>query len=417
MLVAVLAALVTLPALVEVNIGTEEAPIISPIAFFAVTSIAVPGLYLSFAIPICLRWRHGDKFEVGEWNNGAKYKWMNPIAVAEIVIVVAVPDDADLPAAACPFDERLRVEVRQLLADRHPRRAAGDHRSGGRSRRRSGSRVRSGRSTRPKSPRDSTAMSAAPSRCHGSPTVSATSSCGRSAVTTRSRAASSSWRPRSGSASTRSGRRCRPSASSPSGWGSRGPRCARRSPALRQRRHGAHDPRPWRRHGRRPTGRRPRRKGGSPGIAERREQLLDSLVFRRVVEPGACYVAASRDADRRRADAAHHGAGRGRPGRRTRRPTGRPTRGCTWRSRASPASPMTIAAVTEVQACLHDMLQAIPVLEVNIEHSSRQHRAIVDGDPRRRADQGPAGDGAALRRHGRAAARPARMTTDDEGCA
>jgi amino acid transporter len=87
MLVAVLAALVTLPALVEVNIGTEEAPIYSPIAFFAVTSIAVLGLYLSFAIPIWLRFRHGENFEVGEWNNGAKYKWMNPIAVAEIVIV------------------------------------------------------------------------------------------------------------------------------------------------------------------------------------------------------------------------------------------------------------------------------------------------------------------------------------------
>jgi amino acid transporter len=86
-LVAVLAALVTLPALVEVNIGTDEAPIYSPIAFFAVTSIAVLGLYLSFAIPIWLRWRHGDNFEAGEWNNGAKYRWMNPLAVAEIVIV------------------------------------------------------------------------------------------------------------------------------------------------------------------------------------------------------------------------------------------------------------------------------------------------------------------------------------------
>lgn len=88
MLVAVSAAIVTLPALVEVNIGTEEAPIISPIAFFAVTSIAVAGLYLSFAIPIYLRWRQGDDFEAGEWNNGNKYKWMNPLAVAEIVIVV-----------------------------------------------------------------------------------------------------------------------------------------------------------------------------------------------------------------------------------------------------------------------------------------------------------------------------------------
>ena len=29
----------------------------------------------------------GDRFEVGSWNNGKKYKWMNLIAVAEIVIV------------------------------------------------------------------------------------------------------------------------------------------------------------------------------------------------------------------------------------------------------------------------------------------------------------------------------------------
>ena len=85
--VAVAAALVTLPALIEVNVGTEEAPLILPIAFYAVTSIAVIGLYASFAIPIWLRWRMGDAFEAGAWNNGSKYKWMNLIAVAEIVIV------------------------------------------------------------------------------------------------------------------------------------------------------------------------------------------------------------------------------------------------------------------------------------------------------------------------------------------
>jgi amino acid transporter len=82
-LVAVVAGIVTLPALVEVNVNG----IILPVAFYAVTSIAVIGLYLSFAIPIWLRWRHGERFEVGAWNNGSKYKWMNPIAVAEIVIV------------------------------------------------------------------------------------------------------------------------------------------------------------------------------------------------------------------------------------------------------------------------------------------------------------------------------------------
>jgi GntR family transcriptional repressor for pyruvate dehydrogenase complex len=118
-------------------------------------------------------------------------------------------------------------------------------------------------------------------------------------------------------------------------------------------------------------------KGGSPGIADRKEELLDSLTFRRVVEPGACYIAASRSltatermvlttalaavdhaedsAVHRQADSRLHLA-----------------------IASVTASPMTISSVTEVQACLHDMLQAIPVLEVNIEHSTRQHRAIVE---------------------------------------
>jgi hypothetical protein len=87
MLVGIVSALVTVPALIEVNLGTEQEPLIVPVAFYAVTSIAVIGLYLSFAIPIWLRWRAGDDFPVGQWNNGSKYKWMNPVAVAEIVIV------------------------------------------------------------------------------------------------------------------------------------------------------------------------------------------------------------------------------------------------------------------------------------------------------------------------------------------
>ena len=40
-------------------------------------------------------------------------------------------------------------------------------------------------------------------------------------------------------------------------------------------------------------------------------------------------------------------------------------------------SAMTIRSVTAVQADLHDMLCAIPVLEVNIDHSSAQHKAIL----------------------------------------
>lgn len=77
--VAVLSAILTLPALIPIN-GI-------PVAYFAVTSIAVQGLYLSFAIPIFLRWKKGDAFEVGAWNNGAKYKWMNIVAVVEIIVV------------------------------------------------------------------------------------------------------------------------------------------------------------------------------------------------------------------------------------------------------------------------------------------------------------------------------------------
>jgi amino acid transporter len=104
LLVAVVAAIVTLPALIEVNVGTEEEPLIIPVAFFAVTSIAVIGLYLAFAIPIFLRWSHGDRFEVGAWNNGAKYKWMNLVAVAEIVIVSLYLMMPFVPGAV-PFSE------------------------------------------------------------------------------------------------------------------------------------------------------------------------------------------------------------------------------------------------------------------------------------------------------------------------
>jgi GntR family transcriptional repressor for pyruvate dehydrogenase complex len=46
-----------------------------------------------------------------------------------------------------------------------------------------------------------------------------------------------------------------------------------------------------------------------------------------------------------------------------------------------------MAAVTQVQAELDEMLQAIPVLPVNIAHSTAQHRTIVKailaGNPRR----------------------------------
>jgi hypothetical protein len=56
------------------------------VAFFAVVSIGVIGLYVAFAIPIFLRWRAGSKFTPGGWTLGSKYKWMAPIAVIEIAV-------------------------------------------------------------------------------------------------------------------------------------------------------------------------------------------------------------------------------------------------------------------------------------------------------------------------------------------
>jgi amino acid transporter len=99
-LTAVIAVLITLPALVEVDIN--GAPV--PVAFFAVVTIGVIGLYVAFAIPIYLRWRMGDAFKQGAWNLGNKWRWMAPIAVAEIVITSIV---ALLPGspAAVPWND------------------------------------------------------------------------------------------------------------------------------------------------------------------------------------------------------------------------------------------------------------------------------------------------------------------------
>lgn len=142
---------------------------------------------------------------------------------------------------------------------------------------------------------------------------------------------------------------------------------------------------------------------GTPIAPERLTLLLDSLLFRRVVEPGAAYLAAARKlrvserqvltaslmavsgatepAEHRQADCRFHLAVASLSG-----------------------STMTIASVTEVQAHLHELLAAIPVLDVNIEHSTAQHRAIAEavlaGQPARarRAMEQHCDDTAALLR-------------------
>ncbi|WP_328858017.1 amino acid permease [Williamsia herbipolensis] len=79
---AVIAAIITLPALVQVDIN--GAPV--PVAFFAVVSIGVVGLYLAFAVPIYYRWKAGDEFQVGSWNLRGHHTWLAPVALVEIIV-------------------------------------------------------------------------------------------------------------------------------------------------------------------------------------------------------------------------------------------------------------------------------------------------------------------------------------------
>jgi len=83
LLTVAISLILTSPALIKVDIGGVPVPI----AFFAVVSIGVIGLYWCFAIPIWHRWRLGDKFEVGEWNLGPKYKWLCVVALIDVVLV------------------------------------------------------------------------------------------------------------------------------------------------------------------------------------------------------------------------------------------------------------------------------------------------------------------------------------------
>ncbi|MGJ6966200.1 amino acid permease [Streptosporangium sp. G11] len=91
------ALILTLPALYEAPGGL-------PLAFYAVVSVAVIGLYIAFAIPIWLRLRMGDRFQPGPWTLGSKYKVMCWIAIVEIVIV-SIYFIMPLVPAAVPFSD------------------------------------------------------------------------------------------------------------------------------------------------------------------------------------------------------------------------------------------------------------------------------------------------------------------------
>jgi GntR family transcriptional repressor for pyruvate dehydrogenase complex len=129
-----------------------------------------------------------------------------------------------------------------------------------------------------------------------------------------------------------------------------------------------------------------RKSAARAAIRGRHGDLLDSLRFRSVVEPGAAALAAGRelDDDTRSVLEASLAAV-------SAAPVGIEHRQCDSRLHlaiaAASGSTRTMNAVTQVQADLDEMLQAIPVLPVNIAHSTAQHRAIVKailgGDPRK----------------------------------
>jgi GntR family transcriptional repressor for pyruvate dehydrogenase complex len=114
----------------------------------------------------------------------------------------------------------------------------------------------------------------------------------------------------------------------------------------------------------------------TPDFADRLASLQDVLVFRRVVEPGACHVAATRTLTDEQRDflvRAHQQVARAEEPAEHRQADSRFHLAIATVTQ----SPSIVRSVTEVQAGMHEMLNAIPVLPVNIEHSDKQHHAIV----------------------------------------
>src|SRR5664280_3119959 len=81
--VILFALIITIPAYFPNSAGI-------PVAFFAVTSIAVIGLYIAYTIPIFLRWRQGTAFATGPWTLGKKHKWINLTAIIWVGLCVII---------------------------------------------------------------------------------------------------------------------------------------------------------------------------------------------------------------------------------------------------------------------------------------------------------------------------------------
>ena len=96
-LTAVIGIILTSPALIPVDI--DGAP--TPIAFYAVVSIGVIGLYWCFAIPIWQRLESRRAVQAGGWNLGAKYKWLCVVALIDVVLVLGHGLHAHVEPRAC----------------------------------------------------------------------------------------------------------------------------------------------------------------------------------------------------------------------------------------------------------------------------------------------------------------------------
>jgi GntR family transcriptional repressor for pyruvate dehydrogenase complex len=131
--------------------------------------------------------------------------------------------------------------------------------------------------------------------------------------------------------------------------------------------------------------RRPRSRAKTPS-AETLARWHDSLLFRRIVEPGAVATAAAADLtekQRTMLSGAHEAVMKASGSAAHRQADSR----FHLAFASVTGSPSIIDAVTRVQASLHDMLLRIPVYDVNIAHSDAQHerilRAVLDGRPDR----------------------------------
>ena len=93
-----LALIITIPALWGTSAGI-------PVAFFAVVSVAVIGLYIAYVMPVFLRLRAGADFTPGAWTLGGRYRWVNTIAVVWVALCVVIFSLPFTPAAVPWNDE------------------------------------------------------------------------------------------------------------------------------------------------------------------------------------------------------------------------------------------------------------------------------------------------------------------------